>query len=335
MNQYFKATSALTTRLLASAAIAGSLMLTAPAPSNASEVEWPKGPVRMITPIKPGGGTDAVARLVASELQEQLGRPFVVVNQPAGGGGVAVDTVLRSKKDGATLFFFNSAIIHRAHTGLVKASPSEDFTTLAFFPVKGSYCFVVDQEAPYETLDDLIAASKEAPDTLTFGVQLKSGSHFGGALIQRETGSAFRFVQGGGDSDLTVGIEGGHIDTGLVSCSTAVQHREAGKLKILATVARTPERDERLPDTPSINELGYPDVSFSLDFLLLGPKDMDPALAEKINAAFASVVAAPEISAQLTKMRIPMSTLSIKDSTETLQTSDQTVGALARELGFE
>lgn len=330
-----KTRSKLSARLLATVAIAGGIMLGATAPTVAEDAAWPKGNVRMITPIKPGGGTDAVARLVASELQDQLGRAFVVVNQPAGGGGVAVDTVLRAKKDGATLFFFNSAIIHRAHTGLVKASPSEDFTTLAFFPVKGSYCFVVDKQAPYETLADLISASKAAPDSLTFGVQLKSGSHFGGALIQRETSSAFRFVQGGGDSDLTVAIEGGHIDTGLVSCSTAVQHRDADKLKILATVSRTAERDERVPDIPTINELGYPDVSFSLDFLLLGPKDMDPALAKKINMAFSNAVADPEIAAQLTKMRIPMSTLSIEDSTKTLRSADQTVAALARELGFE
>ncbi|MBE9639652.1 tripartite tricarboxylate transporter substrate binding protein [Salipiger mangrovisoli] len=322
------------------AALAGlALCATAAfAPAQAADtkdVTWPKGSVRLVTPIKPGGGTDAVARLIAGELQKQTGAPFVVVNQPAGGGGVAVNTVQRARPDGQTLFFFNSAIIHRAHTGLINASPSEDFTTLAFMAVKASYCVVVSNEAEFDTFESLVAASKAAPDSITFGVQLKSGSHFGGALIQRETQSAFRFVQGGGDSDLTVAIEGGNIDTGLVSCSTAVQHRDAGKLKILATVSRNPERDALVPDVPTIPELGYPEVAFSLDFLLLGPKDMDPALAETINAAFAEVIADPAITEQLTKMRIPMTTLPLEESAAMLAESDATVGALAKDLGFE
>ncbi|WP_316861304.1 tripartite tricarboxylate transporter substrate binding protein [uncultured Cohaesibacter sp.] len=315
--------------------LASGLIATTVSETKAAEANWPKGSVRMIVPIKPGGGTDAVSRLIANKLHEQLGKPFVVVNQPAGGGGVAATSVQRARPDGNTLLFFNSAIIHRSHTGLIKASPSKDFTTLAFFPLKASYCLVVDQNSPYDSLQALTDASKETPDAVTFGVQLKSGTHFGGALIQRETGAAYRFVQGGGDSDLTVAIEGGNIVTGLVSCSTAVQHKEAGKLKILASVSRTSEKDETVADIPTFTELGYPGVLFSLDFLLLGPKDMNPALAEAINKGFANAVADPEISDQLTKMRIPMTTLPLAESQEVLGEQDAVVAELAKELGFE
>ncbi|MCA2012181.1 tripartite tricarboxylate transporter substrate binding protein [Cereibacter sphaeroides] len=322
-------------RFLAAAMTTTILGLGLVGSAQAQDVNWPRGAVRMIVPIAPGGGTDAVARMIAGALQESTGSPFVVVNQPAGGGGVAVDTVLRARPDGQTLFFFNSAIIHRAHTGMVNASPSEDFTALAFFPVSGSYCLGVSAESPYETLDALLEASRAAPDTITFGVQLRSGSHFGGALLQRETESAFRFVQGGGDSDLTVAIEGGNIDTGLISCRTAVQHQEAGQMRILSVINRTGEADPTVPDIANIAEQGYPGVNFSLDFLLLGPKDMDPALVGAINTAFADVVASETIATQLTQMRIPMVTLSVEDSATTLAESDQVVADLAAELGFE
>ena len=297
--------------------------------------QWPKGSVQFVVPAKAGGGTDAAARILAKALQENLGKPFVVVNQPSGGGSVACETVRTAKTDGSAILFYHSSMFANYHTGLYDHSPSEDFTTCAVMPVNGSYALVVGPDSPYSSVEEIVEATKKNPDKITLGVQLKGSSHFMSGLLTKDSGAKFRIVEAGSDADKLVAVQGGNIDAAFVNTPGALQYAEADKLKILATIAGYPERDPGASDIPSLNELGYESSVYGLDFFILGPGELDSAIAEQVNLAFKDVLADPAIVEQFTKMRMPISYLSLADSETRLAEGDKKIGETAAILGLK
>lgn len=317
-------------------AILSSVMATAVLlPFSAAHAEgWPSGNVQLIVPAKPGGGTDAAARVIAAALGEKTGGNFVVVNNPGGGGAVAAEQVRTAAADGSTLLFFHSGILSTYHTGGYDHSPLDEFTLAIAMPVSGSFALAVPASSPYQTMADLVQATKDSPDKITLGVQLRSSTHFMAGLIAMSSGSQFRVVEAGSDADKLVQLQGGQISAALVNTPGAMQYVEKGDMRILATIAGSPERDANAADFPSMAELGYTDAVYGLDFLIMGPKGMDAADVEKINAAFTAVLSDTAINDQLAKMRMPISPLSVADSQARLEKSDKSVKATAELLGL-
>jgi tripartite-type tricarboxylate transporter receptor subunit TctC len=275
-----------------------------------------------------------VARIFAATLQEKLGKPFVVVNQDSGGGSVACETVRMAKPDGATILFFHTTMYAIYHTGVYDKSPVDNFTTLAVMPVGGSYALAVGANSPYNSVADLVDAAKKNPDQITIGVQLKGSSHFMAGLLIKDSGAKFKIVEAGSDADKLVTLQGGNIAASFINTPGAMQYAQAGKLRILASIAGFPERDPGAPDIPSLFELGYKSATYGIDFFILGPRGMDPTMAQSINAAFAAVVADPGASEKLKKMRMPVSHLSLDASIARLKENDEKIGATARTLGI-
>lgn len=302
--------------------------------SAAHAGNWPSGSVQLIVPAKPGGGTDAAARVIAAALGEKTGGNFVVVNNPGGGGAIAAEQVRSAAPDGTTLLFFHTGILSSYHTGGYDHSPIEEFAIAIAMPVAGSYSLAVPADSPYQTMADLVQATKDNPEKITLGVQLRGSSHFMAGLIAMSSGSQFRVVEAGSDADKLVQLQGNQINAALVNTPGALQYVQKGDLRVLATIAGTPDRDKNAPDLPSMAELGYADAVYGLDFLILGPKGMDAADVEAVNAAFTAVLADDEITAQLAKMRMPISAMSVADSQTRLKSSDKRVKATAQLLGL-
>ncbi|WP_319560961.1 tripartite tricarboxylate transporter substrate-binding protein [Marispirochaeta sp.] len=131
--------------------------------------------MQFVVPAKAGGGTDAAARVISKTLQETLGRPFVVVNQPAGGGSVAAEQVRTAKPDGSTILFYHTSLLASYYAGLYDKSPIDEFTTCVVMPVGGSYALCVGPDSPYNSVADLVAAQQsqsgqDYPGSTTEGV---------------------------------------------------------------------------------------------------------------------------------------------------------------------
>lgn len=302
---------------------------------SGEKASWPSSTVQFVVPAKAGGGTDAAARIITSALQENLEKPFVVVNQPSGGGAVAGETVRNSKPNGSTILFYHSGMFANYHTGLYDKSPVKDFTTCAVMPVDGSYALTVGPDSPYNTVEELIEATKKNPDKITLGVQLKGSSHFMAGLLTKDSGAKFRIVEAGSDADKLVAVQGGNIDAAFINTSGSLQYVEAGKLKILATIAGFSERDPGAPEYPSLYELGYKSSVYGLDFFILGPKELEAGVAEQINAAFKEVFEDPAITEKFAKMRMPMRYLSLEASKARLLEGDKKIGETAELLGLK
>ena len=139
----------------------------------------------------------------------------------------------------------------------------------------------------------------------------------------------------GSDADKFTALQGGNIDAAIVNTSGALQYAEAGKLKILGTVTGMPERDPGAPEYPSMVELGFENTMYGFDFMLLGPKGMDPELADRINAVFGEVINDPATQEQLAKMNLPISFMDRDASVERIVASEKTIGEVAAEIGIK
>ena len=201
-------------------------------------------------------------------------------------------------------------------------------------PVGGSYSLCVGPDSPYNSAAELINASKAAPDKITLGVQLKGSSHFMAGLLTKDSGAKFRIVEAGSDADKLVAVQGGQINAAFINTPGALQYVEAGKMKILATIAGNPERDPGAPEYPSLAELGYKSAVYGLDFFILGPKEMDPEVAKQINNAFKNVLADPEVNAQFAKMRMPLTYMGFEESRQRLIEGDKKIGETTTMLGL-
>ena len=314
-------------------ALTAGLALASTAPSVLAAT-WPEGPVQLVVPAKAGGGTDAAARVIASTLQKSLGVPFVVVNQPAGGGSVAAETVRTAAPDGRTLLFFHSGLLVSHHTGLYPHSPLTAFGVGAVLPVGGSYSLAVGASAPHKSIGELVEATKAQPDKITLGVQLKSATHFMAGLLTKDSGAKFRIVEAGSDADKLVALQGGSIQAALINTPGALQYVKAGKLRILATVSGDPARDPGAADLPSMAESGYPNVVYGLDFLILAAKDTPQGHLEAVNQAFAKVLANESVAAQFAKMRMPLRHLDPAAGRARLAEVDDKTLTTARALGL-
>lgn len=315
-------------------ALAAAAALTAIVPAGAQAQAWPNGTVQLIVPARAGGGTDAAARILAAALQARTGQPFVVVNNPAGGGVVAAEEVRTAAPDGQTLLYFHSGIFAMHHTGSYAPDPLQSFTTAAALAVGGSYALAVAADSPYQSVDDLVQASIAAPNSISLGVQVRGSTHFMAGLLMMDSNAQFRIVDAGSDADKLVQLQGHQIDAALINTPGTLQYVQNGDLRILATIAGSPGRDPGAPDVPSLAELGYQDAVYGLDFLIMAPAGLDPAVTEAINAAIAAVAEDPAIAEQFTTMRMPLTPVPMAELQSRLETTDRSVGATAALLGL-
>lgn len=296
--------------------------------------QWPTGSVQLLVPARAGGGTDVVGRIFGNSLQKATGKAFVIVNQVSGGGSVAADMVRTAKTDGLTLLFFHTTFLVNHRTGLYEYSPLTEFTPLAVMPSGGSYALCVNVNSPYKTVADLVDAAKAKPNQVTVGVQLKGSTHFMAGLLMKDSGAQFKVVEAGSDADKLVTLQGGNIDAALINTSGSLQYAQAGKLRILATISGNPARDPIAPDYPSCAELGYKSTIFGLDFMVFGPKGMDPATVKKINAVLESTAKDPEVVEALGKAKIPVDFIPFDKMGAALKDGDDRVHQAAQLLGI-
>lgn len=310
--------------------VAMACMLTA----GQAAAEWPRGPVQFVVPASPGGGTDAVARIITERLQQQQESPFVVVNLPAGNGAVAAEQVRNSDPDGQSLLFFHTGLLTSYHTGTYAQNPLTEFTSVALMPVDGSYSLAVPADSPHQTVADLVDAAKAAPGRVSMGVALRGSTHFMGGLLAEGSDAEFRFVEAGSDSEKLVQLQGKQIDSALINTPNTKQYVDSDMLRVLGTIAGTDRRDPILPDVPTLVEQGYSEALFGFDFMVLGPAEMDQDLVAQINEAITAAATDPDVTEQLATFGMPISATPPDEIMPALEEADQRIRDTAAALGL-
>lgn len=305
---------------------------------NAKSSEWAKN-VEVLVPAKPGGGTDLMARALANKVSEYSGSTITIVNNTDGGGVVACEKVANAKKDGSTLLQWHLTMLIKTATGVYNKSAAEDFTVLGVAAPKdkANNALVVSNNSPYNTLDDLIAAAKEKPGEILFGVETGGTVHIQTALFAKAAGIDVKYVEAGSDTEKLTALVGNSIDACFVNANQAKQYVESGKVKVLGVISNSSEggRSSVFPDVPDFIEQGL-DLSFNmLNVILLGPKGMDPELAQKIHDYYATAANDEEVVKILAPAGMEMEFLSLEDGLNTLKNMQNQIDAVVEELGLK
>jgi putative tricarboxylic transport membrane protein len=223
-----------------------------------AQAEWkPTKPVEMIVHTGPGGGSDLLARAVATMLEKEKLVPvrLQVVNKPGGNGAVAAAAIADRKDDPHTLGFITSVWIANALTTSEAKITVHDLKPIAQLMLEPAV-FAVRADSPYKTLKDFVEAAKARPGQLKqSGGSVTSRDNIIRQTLQHATGAKWAFVSFQGGGERLAALLGGHVDIMVIEPQEAGEQVRAGKLRVLAQLA-----DKRLPgypDAPTLKEAGF------------------------------------------------------------------------------
>jgi tripartite-type tricarboxylate transporter receptor subunit TctC len=291
---------------------------------------WPDGPVQLVIPSRPGGGTDVMGRIFADYLQTAIGAPVAVINQPTGGGAVAHEQVRTADADGRTLLFQHTSILVNYHTGKYDHS-YRDFTVLGIAQSYPPQVFAVAPDAPWKTMRDFVDDARARPGELTVGVSLGGTTHFIAGTLMMNEKVDLRLVEASAEVDKVAGIQGGHIHLGNLGAGSAKQFEQAGQMRVLCMVDPTPDAD--YPEYQTCLDQGV-DLSFLAPLIVWGPAGIDPAVAEAINAAIMKMGDNPVVKERLAAADSAFVAYDLKAAHDFVAAEDEKIDALARHLGL-
>jgi tripartite-type tricarboxylate transporter receptor subunit TctC len=263
-----------------------------PLAAGPAEAAYPDRPITILVPWGAGGGTDAVTRVLAAQLEAGLGVPVNVVNRTGGGGVVGHSAIATAEADGYTLGVITAEIGMMHWVGLTDLT-YEDYTPLALFSFDPAGVQVA-ADAPYETVEDLIAAIRENPGELK-----GSGAGQGGIWHLALAGmlqaadvdpNAVAWVPSQGAAPGLTDLVAGGVDVVPSSVVEARALMDAGRVKSLAVMAD--ERLEAFPDVPTLEEAMGSTWTVAAWRSLVGPEglpeDVVQTLVPAIETAFQS-----------------------------------------------
>ena len=274
-------------------ALAAALPVTALAQSTPTANDYPARAVKIVVPFAPGGATDTLARLTGTSLERRFKQSFIVENKPGGQTLIGVDAVVKSPADGYTLLVSAGNVV--SEQVLNKDWPiriDRDLTPLSVFG-GGGYALTVSTATGIKTLKELVEYVKANPGKLNHGEAGAISPEV--AILKYRIGMPHieSIIYKGGPLAVQAVLANEVQFYAAATLDVAALHKN-GKLRVIAYTEK--ERHPLIPDVPTVNEsnVGVSDFDMGYWFTLMGPANMQPAIATKINAATMAMVKEPE-----------------------------------------
>lgn len=248
---------------------------------------WPEGPIKLVIPFPPGGGTDILSRIVGNKLVESNKWTIVPENRPGAGGTIGIAEAARAAPNGYTMVMGqkdNLAVAPWLYKSL-SYDPLKDLTPVAhvaYTPV----VIVTAANSRFKTLADVVNAARGAPGTITYGSPGNGTTiHLAGEALNTAANIKLVHVPYKGSSPAMVDAIGGTVDLAVSSVPSAISQIKAGKLRALAVTSA--KRSTSLPDVPTVAESGYKGFDVSTWYGLFlpagAPKDVMTRLNGEVN----------------------------------------------------
>ena len=255
----------------------------------AQQANFPDKPVRIIVPFPPGGGADALARIMQPKLSELWKQPVIVENKPGASGHIGADFVAGSPPDGYTMMMSSTASLTEKNVSqfapvtLVSASP---------------YVVVANPKVPANNIAELVDYAKKNPGKLTFGSSgTGAASHLSAELFKSMAGVEMLHVPYKGTGQAVTDLLAGQIDLLFAPAQSVMPHVQAKKLKAFAVTSA--RRSSTVPDLPPVAQGGVPGYEAIGWFGLLAPVATPPAIVEKLSADANRVLADPDVKQRM------------------------------------
>src|SRR5215470_5488604 len=244
---------------------------------------YPARTITLVVPYPPGGGVDAMARLVAERLSISLKHSVVVDNRAGASGNLGTRAVAKAEPDGYTLLL--------GHTGTISINPSlyanagydprRDFAPIgliASMPV----ALIAHPSFPAKTVSDVIAIAKKDPGKLNFGTSaIGTGGYLTAEYFKATAGLDMQIVPYRGTAPLMNDLIGGHVPVSFGVLPPPIGNIQSGSLRAIAVTGT--HRFSLLPDVPTASESGLPGFDAVLHYGLIAPAGTPRAIVERLN----------------------------------------------------
>lgn len=266
-------------------------------PVASAQERFPSRPLKIVVGFAPGGSSDITARVIAEHLSRKLGQPAIVENKPGGGGLIAADQVAKALPDGYTLFLVPSG--HGVMAAMRQNLPFDavnDFSWLSTLVTYGMV-FGVRLDSPYKSLNELIAASKAAPKSLSYySVGPGTAHHLLGEWLNAAAGIELLHVPYRGSNPALADFLTGRVDLMIDTMTFALPQTEGGKVRPLAVTSR--ERPGLMADVPFSGSV-VDGLEYESWLGLAAPKNLPPDIVELLHRSIVESVASPEFVAKM------------------------------------
>jgi tripartite-type tricarboxylate transporter receptor subunit TctC len=281
------------------ATLAFAMAAALPAQATEQTQSWPSQAIRLVVPFAPGGGSDAVGRILAQHLSGRLGQSVVVENRAGAGGSIGAAQVARSAPDGYTLLLGSSSeiILYPAVNPKVSYDALKDFapvSQVAAVPL----VVAASPNLKVNNMAELINYAKAKPNETNYGsAGVGSSTHLAMALLLSKSGINMNHVPYKGSAAVVTDLMGGTLHAAMPTLSAVLPFQKDDRVKLLAV--STNERSPLLPELPGMAEAGIADYDISLWTGVLAPRGTPPAVLEKLNKEVNEVLTLPEVKQAL------------------------------------
>jgi tripartite-type tricarboxylate transporter receptor subunit TctC len=287
--------------LRALAAVLACLLTALPAAAQGGDAAtYPNRAVKVIVPLAAGGVADVMARMIAENLQQRFGQPFVVENRPGAGTAIGMDAVAKAPADGYTIGLGNiaaNAINPAFQPQRIPYHPTRDFAAITLVGITPTMLVVNAEKVPAKTLPEFIAYLKANPGKLTYGSSgVGTSLHIGMELFLLKSGTKMVHVPYRGSAPMLTDLIAGQIDAAIDAASTSLPHVQTGKLRALGIT--TPERAFFAPDLAPIRDT-VAGVEVTPWHGMMAPAGTPPAIIAKLEAAMREYLTSPAAEERL------------------------------------
>jgi tripartite-type tricarboxylate transporter receptor subunit TctC len=261
---------------------------------QSAKAAYPERNITLVVPFSPGGGNDAIARVVGDEVSKIFDKPVVIENRPGAGGTIGTAVVAKAKPDGYTLLLISPA--HAINAYVLKSLPYHalsDFTAISQL-TRSAYVLVATPESKLNSVDDIKAAALKLSRPLRIATPgIGSAPYLAAAVLSSSANLKATLVPYQGGAPALTGLLRGDVDMYFSSFAGARGFLESKKLNAIAVTSD--RRIKALPDTPTLAEAGVPDFAINGWYGIIGPANMPKNVVQKLNVAISRAMKAPSV----------------------------------------
>ena len=269
--------------------------------SAALAQNYPNRPVRVVVAAATGG-PDIVARVVAAQLQQQLGQAFVVENQPGANGIVGATTVAKATPDGYTLLVYSSGFVINPYVH--KSLPydtEKDFVPVTNLVTNGGLFFAVANSLPVKSMKEFLDYAKQPGVHLAYSTPGVGNTwHLAMEVFDVKTGIKMTHIPYKGGGPATAALAAGEVQAMFASPPPLMSHYKSGKVRVLAFTGE--KRHPSAPEIPTMKELGIPYQHDGGWFAMFAPAGTPPEIVDKLWHEVAKAMQDPGVRDRLTKL---------------------------------